>query len=183
MLSVVCGSVSKIGREWMSWEHVWPPKMPNDSRLTEAMIGVVSRSSAEELRRILVRLEDSTGGLDGQRSLVADLVEKSGEISAPFVELALADLSERAQDGGAAVAVKFFEPVLLTRVGAGGDETDQAAAELYQGCVWELLAMTTTLLLAGDDRAVPASSFLSLDRRRFVENKIMISGDKIRDFS
>ena len=158
-------------------DHVWVPRSScQDDRLIEAMAQVLEDTSVDDAIAAFNRLVCKDSGIDGSRSLVDDLIIKSGDNCKPFIESALEELERLVKNGLAPFSIP---KILLTKPSPNLSKKFQVDSEIFQACLWDLFASLIVLILSGEDyRSCPASCFDTMKRTKFLEQKIFVYSGK-----
>ena len=154
-------------------DHVWVPRSScRDDRLIEAMAQVLEDTSVDDAIAAFNRLVCKDSGIDGSRSLVDDLIIKSGDNCKPFIDSALGELERRVKNGLAPFSIP---QILLAKPSPNLSKKSQVDSDIFQACWWDLFASLIVLILSGEDyRSSPASCFDTMRRTKFlntVKNK------------
>ena len=163
-------------------DHVWVPRSScRDDRLIEAIAQVLEDKSLDDTVAAFNHLVCKDSGIDGSRSLVDDLIIKSGEYCKPFIESALGELERIVKNGLAPFSIP---KILLTKPSPNLSKKSQVDSEIFQACLWDLFASLIVLILSDEDyRSCPASCFETMKRTKFLEQKIFVYSEKQTNYS
>ena len=163
-------------------DHVWVPRSScRDHRLIEAMAQVLEDTSVDDAIAAFNRLVCKDSGIDGSRSLVDDLIIKSGDNCKPFIESALRELERQITNGLAPLSIP---KIFLAKPSPTLSKKSQVDSDIFQACLWDLFASLIVLILSDEDyRSCPASCFETMKRTKFLEQKIFVYSEKQTNYS
>lgn len=165
------------GESWYgesSDDGIWSPKTEDlDKRLVLAMGSFLASCSEDQVHFAYEELFSPTRGINGNRSLIDDVMRKSGLMATSYIREATNCLYQCIIRG--IVATEVPRLLLSPLAQPDDDEVDEESyyhAQWIRGFLWESFASVVVLILSNGAPDAPVSSLDAMRRTRYLEETL-----------